>query len=188
MKSQDELPKPAGNFVDRNVSPAVYGMTAFLLLITITYFFFRDVPIIRGHALQEYEYFAPILGSISVLLYLGIYLYGGDRLSSFLARHDTINDAVTLEEFKSIIRIQTKLVYPVLLSALIAIICGLTLVLNFGLVGAIFLAVFHLVIKFTSRIRALESRMRSLPVTEEALNVIYKDLLIRWRKNLWPDF
>lgn len=133
-----------------------------------------------------------ILGIIGIALYamviaLGIYL----RLETvrFLAKHATIADVASLEDFKNLARRNMKAVYPFIAAILLGMALSAQLIIHDPLFGFVtFLILNGLVVWSGLSLRKVENRARELPCPDPTLAATYQRIAQSWLSDPWPRF
>jgi hypothetical protein len=107
----------------------------------------------------------------------------------FLAKHATITDLASLEDFKTLARRNMKAVFPLIAAFLVGMALNALLIKHDPLFGFVtFLLLNGLVVWSALSLRKVENRARELPCPDPALAARYQRIAQSWLSDPWPKF
>jgi len=132
------------------------------------------------------------LGIIGIALYamaiaLGVHFRRATL--GFLAKHASIADVASLEEFKSLARHNMQAVYPFIVAILLGMALSTQLIIHDPTLGFVtFLILNGLVVWSGLSLQKVERRARELPCPDPALAATYRRIAQSWLDDAWPRF
>ncbi|HOY70293.1 MAG TPA: hypothetical protein PL131_06975 [Methylotenera sp.] len=124
---------------------------------------------------------------INIILLVMMFL-ARSALQSFLSKHQAMNSAEAMADFKLVARMNMYGALVYLVGGLAVLAMGVMLVIKMGIIGMLVAILFSLPSLFLSlNVKKLEENSKSLP-WEQSLNDEYEHVKEVWVKKALPDF
>ncbi len=133
-----------------------------------------------------------VIGIVGIALYtiiIALNIYFRLETVRFLARHATIVDLASIEDFGNLARRNMKAVFPFIAAFLLGMALSAQLIKHDPLFGFVtFLLLNGLVVWSALSLRKVEKRARELPCPDPALAATYQRIAQSWLADPWPRF